>query len=783
MFKYNLKFTIRNLLRFKVYSIINILGLAVGMACVILIYLWVQDELSFDRFHTNTADIYRIVQTQYYTGDEKTEADVTQLGMAKYVKENIPGVVHSARYTRWTLDFLIQYNDRSFLEKMHLVDPEFLEIFSFPLIKGDKKNVLNDPHSIVITPEMSEKIFGEEDPIGKIVTINKQYTFTVTGIIKEPPKNSHIWFNFLIPATFFKELGRDMDDMSNNFLFTYVRMNKGADIEEAGKKLTNILCEKQEDPDHKCTRYCFQPLKKIHLYPVWGGGPIKNVKIFSLIALLILVIACINFINLSTALATGRFKEIGLKKAVGGNRRRLIIQYYIEVFLLVFISLFLAFTITESLLPVFNKLTGKEITIQLLNPKFILGILSVIIVTVFLAGTYPALYISSPTAANVIKGGIYFGKKKAIFREILVIVQFSIAIILIINTIIINKQLVYMQNRELGINKENIICIPLRGDLKNKYQTFKDELLKNKNILSVTFSDWKPTGIWSNGGGWEWPGKSPDLDPLVSLSSIDYDYAETFGIKVYKGDFFPKKSYDDQSSIVINKTFADIIGIEPIIGEILSIGDYKLRVVGIVEDYNFKPAYNKIEPIVLFIFPDEYEFIFAKVISQDINKTVNYIEDQHKEFNSAYPFEYSFLDDDYNSMYWGEKQRRKIFSYFAFFSIFISCLGLFGLSSFIINRSTKDIGIRKVNGANVLNILSLYVNSFSKWIIISIIISFPVAYFTMHKWLQNYAYRTEISWWVFALAGIVAYAIAMLTVSLQSWRAASRNPVESLRYE
>jgi putative ABC transport system permease protein len=764
-------------LRFKVYSIINILGLSVGMA------LCVQDELSFDRFHTNTEDIYRIVQTQYYTGDEKLEVEVTQLGMAKCAKENIPGVVHSTRYTNWTMDFLVQYDDRSFVEKIHLVDPEFLEIFSFPLIKGDKKNVLNEPYSIVLTSEMSEKIFRKEDPIGKIVTINNQYAFTVTGIIKKPPKNSHLWFNFLIPATFFKELGRDLDDMGNNFLYTYVLMNKGADIEEAGEKLTKFLCEKQEDRDHKCTRYYLQPLKRIHLYPVWGGGPIRNVKIFSLIAFLILVIACINFINLSTALATGRFKEIGLKKVVGGNRRRLIKQYYTEVFLLVFISLFIAFTLTETLLPVFNKLTGKEITIQLLNPKFILGILSVIIVTVFLAGTYPALYISSPSAVNVIKGDIYFGKKKAMFREILVIVQFSIAIILIINTIIINKQLVYMQNRELGINKENIISIPLRGDLKNKYETFKNELLKNNNILSVTFADWKPTGIYSNSGGWDWPGKSPDLEPLVSNSSVGYDYAKTFGLKVYKGDFFPKRLYNDTTSIVINKTFADIIGMEPLIGEIITIWDIKLKVVGMVEDFNFKPAYIKVEPIAFYIYPEDYKFIFVKVISEDINKTVKFIENTHSEFNSAYPFEYSFLDDDYNSLYWGEKQRRKIFSYFAFFSIFISCLGLFGLSSFIINRSTKDIGIRKVNGANVSSILSIYIKSFSKWIAIAIIISFPVAYFTMNKWLQNYAYRTGISWWIFALAGITAFVIALLTVSLQSWRAASRNPVESLRYE
>ncbi len=783
MFKYNLRSTFRNILRFKGYYLINILGLSVGMACVLLIYLWVQDEVSYDRFHADADNIYRVVQTQYYTGDEKGEADVTQLGMAKYVKENIPGVIHSARYTRWTLDFLIQYNDQSFLEKVHMIDPEFLEIFSFPLIKGDRNNVLTDPHSMVLTRKMAEKIFGKEDPIGKIVTLSKQYSFTVTGIIESPPKNSHLWFNILLPVTFFKELGSDLNDMERNFIFTYVKMNQGVDINDAGKNLTDLLCANQDDHDQKCTRYYFQPLKRIHLYPVHGGGPIKSVRLFSLIAFLILVIACINFINLSTALATGRFKEIGLKKVIGAHRRILILQYYVEVFFLILISLFIALTLAESLLPVFNELTGKMIHIQLFNLKFIAGTVSVALITTFLAGTYPALYISSPSAVKVIKGEMYSGKKKVLFREILVILQFSIAIILIINTIIINKQLVYIQNRELGINKENIICIPIRGDLKQKYQVFKTELLKNGHILNVTFADWKPTGIWNNGWGWEWSGKSPDLNPLVTFSSIDFDYAETFGIKTIEGEFFPKKINNDSSSIVINRTFANIIGLEPLIGEILSIGDYRLTVIGIVEDYNFKPAYNKIEPIVLYTFSDEYNQAMIKVAPEDINHTVKYIENLHKELNSSYPFQYNFLDDDYDSMYKGEKQRRKLFSYFAFFSIFISCLGLLGLSSFIIKRSTKDIGIRKVNGANAFSILSLYIMSFSKWIAISMIVSFPVAYYTMNKWLQNFAYRTGISWWVFALAGILALAIALITVSWHSYRAASRNPVEALRYE
>ena len=779
----NIKFTIRNLLRFKVYSIINILGLSVGMACVILIYLWVQDELSFDRFHRDIENIYRVVQTQYYTGDEKFEVDVTQLGMAKYVKEKIPGVVHSARYTRWAMDFLIQYDSKSFIEKIYMVDPEFLEIFSFPMIEGDKRDVLKEPYSIVLTNEMSEKIFGDEDPTGRIVTINDKYAFTVTGIISKPPKNSHIVFNILIPITFYKDLGRDMDDMGNNFLYTYVKMNEGVNIDTAEKKLTGLLCERRTDSNAKCNNYHFQPVKRIHLYPVWGGGPIRTVKIFSLIAFLILLIACINFINLSTALASGRFKEIGIKKVVGAGRKRLIVQYYIEVFLLVFISLFIALIIIESLLPVFNKLTGKEISIEINNVVFILGMISVILVTVFFAGTYPALYISSPSAARVIKGDIYFSSEKAILRQILVILQFSISIILIINTIIINKQLVFIQNRELGINKENIVCIPLRGDLRNNYRIFKEELLKDRDILNVTFAQHKPTGVYSNSGGWKWPGKPPDVDPLVTSSSVGYDYAGTFNIKINSGSFFPKRTYEDTNSVVINKTFADIIGIDKIIGEILTIWNYKVRVVGIVDDYNFKPAYSEIEPIALYVNPGNYEYVFVKILSKDINKTIKFIEDLHYKFNTTYPFEYNFLDEDYNSLYWGEKQRRKIFSYFAFLSIFISCLGLFGLSSFIINRSIKEIGIRKANGASVMSILLHYISSFSKWIGISLFISFPVAYFTMHRWLQNYAYRTGISWWVFALAGIIAYVIALLTVSWHSYRAASRNPVEALRYE
>ncbi len=784
MFKYNLKLIFRNLLRFKLYSGINILGLSVGIACVILIFLWVQNELSFDSFHKNYENIYRIVQTQYYTGDEKFEVDVTQLGMAPYVKENITGVIRSTRFTGWGMDFLIRYQDKKFTENIHMADSDFFEIFSFSLIKGDKKSVFKEPFSIVLTEEMAEKFFGSDDPINKTLLLNNKYEFTVTGIISKPPKNSHIQFNFLIPATFYKELGRDLNDFGSNFLYTYVQLNENVDINDVGNIITNYLCKDEEKEAGRCTDYYLQALKRIYLYPVWGGGPMKTIRIFSLIAILILIIACINFVNLSIALASRRFKETGLKKMVGAQKNQLIVQYYFEVFILVVIALFLALILVETLLPAFNELTGKEINLQLFrNQELFFGIIGVIIVTVFFAGTYPAIFISSPSPVRVIKGDIFFGNKRSVFKQSLIILQFCISIILIINTILINRQLVFMQNRELGINKENILCIPFRGELRNNYQVFKNELLKHKDILSVTFSSHKPMATYSNSGGWNWPGKLPDVDPLVTNSSVDFDYAATFGLQIKEGEFFPKKSFVDSNSMVINETFAKITGIEPVIGETFTVWNYTFKVAGVVEDYNFKPVYSKIEPIALFIDSRWYEYTFIKMKTTEINKTIKQIEEIHSNFNSAYPFEYHFLDEDYNKLYWGEKQRRKIFNYFAFLSIFISCLGLFGLSSFILNQRTKEIGIRKATGAKTAEIIVMLSKEFTSWVVISFIIACPVAYYFMNKWLQNFAYRTNISIWVFIIAGILSLIIALLTISWQSWRVANKNPVEALRYE
>ncbi|MFC2136791.1 ABC transporter permease [Bacteroidota bacterium] len=784
MFKYNLKLIFRNLIRFKLYSGINILGLSAGIACVILIYLWVQDELSFDSFHKNYESVYRVVQTQYYTGGDKFEVDVTQLGMAPYVKEKIPGIIHSTRFTGWGTDYLIRYEDKKFIENIHMADPDFLEIFSFPLIKGDKETALKGPFSIVMTEEMAQKIFGPDDPINKTLLLNNKYDFIVTGIISKPPKNSHIQFDYLIPAIFYKELGRDLDDFGTNFLYTYVQLNENVDIENIGNIITDYLCKDEEDENGKCTNYYLQALKRIHLYPVWGGGPMKTIRIFSLIAILILIIACINFVNLSIALASRRFKETGLKKMVGAQKMKLIMQYYFEVFVLVLIALFVALIFVESLLPAFNELTGKEIDLQLFrNRELLVGLIGTIIITVLFAGTYPAIFISSPSPARVIKGDIYFGKKRSVFKQSLIILQFCISLILIINTILINKQLVFMQNRELGIEKENILCIPFRGELRNNYQVFKNELLQHKDILNVTFSSHKPMATYSNSGGWSWPGKSPEVDPLVTNTSIDFDYAETFGLQLKEGEFFPKKSYEDSNSAVINETFAKITGIEPVIGETFTVWDYTFKVAGVVEDYNFKPVYSKIEPIALFVDSRWYEYAFIKINSTEINNTIKDIEEIHSNFNSAYPFEYNFLDEDYNNLYWGEKQRRKIFSYFAFLSVFISCLGLFGLSSFILNQRTKEIGIRKANGAKTSEIILKLSKEFTIWIVISYIIACPVAYYFMHKWLQNFAYRTNISIWVFVIAGILSLIIALLTVSWQSWKAANKNPIEALRYE
>lgn len=777
LFSFNLRISLRNIIRFRKYSVLNIVGLSVGMATVILILLWVYYEVSYDKFHSNIDNLYRVVQDQHYSGRDVFHVTVTPTGVYYILKEEFPDVKRTTRYNDVT--FLIQHDDQKYVERVHLVDPEFLQMFSFPLLQGNPETALNELHSIVLTDRTAKKLFGEQEALGKQIVFNDQHVFNVTGIIESPPSNSHIWFNYLIPFEFYKEIGVDINNLGNNFIRTYVELADGNDKDEMNEKL--IAYQKEKNPDYYDYRY-LQPIKDIHLHWLGGGGPIQNIRLFTLIAALILIIAAINFINLSTALATHRYREIGIKKVLGSTRHKLIRQFLSETILIAIISFFIALILVEIALPFFTRITGKDIAFNLFDWRISLGLVAVTLITGILSGLYPAFYLSSFNSVAVLKRTSE-GKKRTGLRQVLVVLQFGLAITLIANTIIIKNQQEYMQKKELGINNENILYIPVRGPLKKQYGAMKNELIAHPGIKSVTLSNHLPTLIGSNSGGFNWKGKPEETDPLVTNSKVDFDYAKTFSLKLIEGEFFPRKDYFDSTSVVINKTFAEIIGMDPIVNEPIEIWGTTYTIAGVVDDYHFKPLHHKIEPIVLYSWGNDHNYMFIRFQSQNYQQLISNVENIHTKFNPAYPFEYHFLDDEYDRLYKSEEQRSKIIGFFSIIAIFISCLGLYGLSSFLATQKTKEIGIRKSNGAQVKDILQMFSKYFTKWVLVAFLIATPVSYYFMNNWLQNFAYKTSISWWIFIVAGMMAYAIALVTVSFQSWRAANKNPVDSLRYE
>jgi|WetSurMetagenome_2_1015567.scaffolds.fasta_scaffold31466_2 putative ABC transport system permease protein len=777
MKKTNINLGFRTLQRNKLYTILNMLGLSIGMASAILIFLWVQFQVGFDRFHENTRDIYRVIQDQYYTNGEVFHVNVTPTGISRLLRENISSITHCTRYNGENV--LVQAGETKLMEKVQLVDPDFFTMFSFPLIKGTPDKVFENTHSMVISEKMAAKYFGDKNPIGEIITLETKYPFTVTGIIQDKPLNTEISYDFLVPFTFYKEFGANLDDMGSNWITTYVQLAPGSVADSVNNTIEAY--KKKAFPDAEAV-FFLQPLKNIHLYWIWGGGPIKNVRLFSLIAALIILIAAINFTNLSTAMATKRFKEIGVKKSFGADRRSLISQFLSETIILAIISMFVALILAESFLPWFNHLLQTQLSINYGDWQLITGLVVIMLVTGILSGAYPALYLSSFRPINILKS-TGRANKRSLLRETLVILQFGLAIVLIVNTLIIKKQQHYMQTRDVGIQKENILYIPVRGDLKEKYELFKAELKNDPDILSVTFSSHLPTGIWSNGGDYKWQGKPPEVDPLVSNTFVDFDYARTFGIKMAEGSFYSNDRYEDTTQIVINKAFADIIKLKPILGEVLDIWGMKLKIIGVTDNFNFKPLSSKVEPLVLICSIRQVNYVSCKIMSSNIQKTIHKIEEAHNLVNGNFPFEYHFFDEEYDNMYKGEIRQGQVFNIFSFLAIFISCLGLFGLSSFMMTQRTKEIGIRKANGAATLNVMALFAKYYVRWIIVSFIIAVPVSYYFAHTWLKNYAYRTTLNWWIFVLAGVIAFIIALITVGWQSWKAARKNPVEALRYE
>lgn len=795
-----IKVAFRNIFRHKGYTLLNVVGLALGITCCLLIMLWVMDELSYDRFHENKNTIYRVEQDQFYSG-RTFHVTVTPYPMAQGLIDEIPEVKDATPYP-YAGTLLLRYKEKAFFETtIRAVTPAFLRMFSFPLVQGTKETALENPNSILISEDIAEKYFGDDEALGNVININNKFDFTVTGILKNIPKNSILQFEMLIPYKFLEDQGRTNDHWGANSINTYVQLHDNVNVEEVNEKITDLRFRKvldlfADDPDGKerfqsgkKTQFMVAPLVDIHLHSYFGYnksmGDILYIYVVSAIALFVLLIACINFMNLSTARSGNRAKEVGLRKVVGAKKGNLIWQFYGESILLAFIGLFFSLIIIFFILPGFSTFAGKEFTLKkLLHWKFFIGMFSITFLTGLIAGSYPALFLSAFQPVKILRGGLNIGAKGSLFRKVLVVAQFALSISLIIGTIIIYNQLQFMKTKELGYDKEHLIYIPLRGDSGDSYDVVKSELKKDPRIINVSGSNHPPTNIGSNSSGAEWDGKNPEFSTLISHGSVDFDFIETMGIEMLEGRTFSNEfSTDTSSAFLVNEEVQKIMGGESVVNKRFDFQGQEGTIVGVVKNYHFQSLQNDIEPLSLIVKPENVNYMIIRLQQGDVDERINFVRSTWERIIPNYPFDHRFVDETLDNMYRGWDRLSTLVKYFSFLAILIACLGLFGLASFTAEQRTKEIGVRKVLGASISNLLLLMSKEFTKWVLVANLLAWPIAYFVMKNWLQSFAYRTNLAWWIFASTGAVALVIALITVSYQSVKAALTNPVDALKYE
>jgi len=784
MLKNFIKFTLRNIMGQKGFSFINIFGLAIGMAVVILIALFIRNELSYDKFHEKHNRIFRLV------GDnpaDKNSFAGTPAPLGPAMKENFPDIVDYVRLI--DISGVIKYKDRMFYEnRILMADNSIFAIFTFPLIKGDPKTALENKDSIVITESMAKKYFPGEEPMGKILNLNDQSDLKVTGVTADVPVNSHFHFDFIIP---FKRIG-NLENWGAWNYFTYLLLHESI----SPKRLKEKFDDWAKQFDHKKTfsglsfkHIYYQPITRVHfqynrknMEPAFDG---KYIPIFGAIALVILILACINFMNLSTARASGRAKEIGVKKVVGASQLKLIKQFIGESLLLAFIAHMIAMILVQLVLPVFNNFSARNLSIDYSDPAFVLGILGLIMFTGVLSGCYPAFVLSSFKVTNVLKSGIE-GGNRSLSRDILVVFQFTIAIVLMIGTIIIFRQLNFLRNTNLGFNMKDVINIPLKSrDLMKKASILKKEFLRVPGVESASTNGYSPTNMNWHQSVW-WEGQQESERASMWVISIDRDFMDTLQIKMIEGkDYVKKFEFSGDYAYVLNESAVKHIGWKSALGNAFSIYGQEMRgsIVGVTEDFHFRSLHHRIDPCAMIVQDDYGRHISLKINSPDPKATLNALKNKWKELVPHLEFDYYFLDDNFNKLYRSETKSGQLIIYFTLLCIFIACLGLFGLASFLARQKTKEIGIRKVFGASVSIITRSLTGKFIRLVILANLLSWPIAFFVLNNWLQNFSYRIDINIWAFLLAALLSFIISLFTVSYQSIKAAMTNPINSLRYE
>jgi len=788
MLKNYILISFRNLRKQKVFSLINISGLLLGITAFLLISLWVLNELSFDRFHRNASTIYRVNEKRLFP--DYTEYGFRTPGLlADVLKTNFSEVEETARVA-WTGERVFKYEDKVYYETDVLtVDPSFLEIFSFLVVKGDRSQTLKDPLSIVISQSTANKYFGNEDPIGKTLNMENRFDFIVSGVFKDTPQNSHLQFDMLVPYDIVRKLGWKNDAWDFSMGPTYLLLGSNVDIQEFEDKISGFI--KNYDPETNIELF-LQPLTRIHLYsnfePSEGGGPLQYVYIYSFIGFLVLLIACINFMNLSTARSEHRAKEIGVRKTVGAAKKSLVIQFLIEAVFLALVALVLSPVLLKLILPLFNSMTDLNLTLTyFFDWRLILLTLGITLSAGLISGSYPAFFLSRFQPAAVLKGSSSCIQKRSVFRKSLVLIQMSISMTLIIVLLIVFHQIHFLKNKDLGFKDEHVVSISLgisNSDNSLIYSRFREEIGQNPSIESIAASFTHLTWFASPTDAIYFKGNRIDRDIPISITSVEFGFIETLGIDVIKGRSFSRDFGTEKGHLVVNEQFEQLLEGESALDQSIAIGEnYKGTIIGVTKDFHMASiATTPIRPLILFLNPG-VNYIFVRIRPENVVGTIEFLENTWRKTSPNMPFRYNFLNEEFDQLYTTVETVGTSLKYFTVIACFIACIGLFGLVSFSVEKRTKEIGVRKILGSSASRIVLLLCMDYIRLNLLANLIAWPAAWFLLNQWLNNFAYQVNISLTTFILSGVLSLGITLFTVSFLTIKASFTDPVQSLRYE
>ncbi len=775
---------IRSYWKQKGYTFLNLAGLTIGLTTSMLIMLWVYDELQYDRFHHNNERLYRVMENQTYSSQIFTFAATPGL-LAEALKTEIPEIAQATR-TTWGEEKQFTVGEKIIKEEGLFADGVFFSMFTFPFVAGDPETALDEVTSIVLSETLAAKYFGTpQEAMGKVIKIDNKEDYKVTGVFRDVPANSSFQFDFVLPFEVYFKDNEWLQDWGNNGIKTFVMLAEQASPEVVNGKIKDFVKKRNEG---SVVDLFVQSFPESYLHSEFKEGKLVSgriifIHLFSIVAGFILVIACINFVNLVTARSAQRAKEVGVRKVIGAERGSLVKQFLGESVLLSFLAMLMSILLVEIILPGFNNLTEKEMALPLGNPVFLLILLGIILITGVLAGLYPAFFLSSFNSVKVLKGTFKIGNKGAYLRQGLVVFQFVLSMILIAATIVVYQQIQYIKNKDLGVEKENLVFFPATPGIQDHFQAYRAELMNQPGIQSATLSSQNPLSVGSSSGGLEWDGKDPETQILFQVIQSDYDFLKTAGIQLKEGRDFSRDFPTDTANLILNEEAVKRIGFENPVGQSVKMWDREGQVIGVVKDFHSNDLHAPIEPLVIMLQPENTWMVMVRTQPGQAQEALASLETLHNKFDAQYVFEYHFLDQEFERMYRTDTLIGKLATYFAIIAVVISCLGLFGLAAFMAERRTKEIGVRKVLGASVPALVGLLSGNFTKLVLIAFVIAAPVDWYLMRQFLEQYEYRIDLSPLVLAMTGILALLIAWLTVSYQSIRAALANPVDALRNE